>query len=78
MKYDWMRDGEQQKRFNVTWAKGSSNEADLFSKIHPKWYQSERITRYILDKLHKLDENIAAIVSQYSMDRSSLQGCVDT
>ena len=77
MKYYWIRDKEPQKQFNIMWAKEKSNETDFFFKFHPILYHSERRTKYIKDKIHHFDENIPSIVTQYSMDRSSLRGYAD-
>ena len=48
MKYNWLRDRQAQQQFEVKWQKGSTNQADYFTKHHPPSHHKAKRYDYIL------------------------------
>jgi hypothetical protein len=49
MRYHWIRDRVKQGHFYITWQKGSSNQADFFTKSHPVGHHQAHRKVYIQD-----------------------------
>ena len=48
MKYNWLRDRQAQQQFEIKWQKGTTNQADYFTKHHPPSYHKLKRHDYIL------------------------------
>ena len=47
MNYHWLRDRENQKQFNLTWDKGTNNDADYHTKHHPPKHHLQQQNKYV-------------------------------
>ena len=50
MRFHWLRDKETQDHIHVYWKKGTSNDADYFTKTHSTPYHRAQRPRYVQDK----------------------------
>ena len=48
IRYNWLRDGQAQKQFKMKWQKGSTNQADNFTKHYPSSHHKVKRYNYIL------------------------------
>ena len=47
MRYHWIRDRTRRKIFNVIWSKGTTNDADFFTKIQPSTRHQYFASRFV-------------------------------
>ena len=66
MRYYWLRDKRTHGKFKLFWEKGTSNEADYFTKHHPTIYHRQMRPRYIKDKIEHAINSMASV----------LRGCI--
>ena len=52
MRWNWLREKEQQKIFKISWEPGKKNMADLFTKHHEGSYHLKKRSDYILKGFH--------------------------
>ena len=70
MKFIWLRDREAQKQFKVRWEKGSTNQADYFTKHHPPRIHKALRHDYILEGFQASE--------RHSFDTSTdAKGCIE-
>ena len=50
MRHHWLRDNETMNQTELHWKKGTSNNADYFTKHHPKTHHRDVRCRHALDK----------------------------
>ena len=48
MRWNWLRQKEQQKIFQIKWERGQDNKADLFTKHHEASHHLKKRADYIL------------------------------
>jgi len=49
MRYHWIRDRVDQNNFTLSWAPGSTNRADFFTKLHSATRNKEHRRHYVVD-----------------------------
>ena len=49
MKFNWLRDCQAQQQFKIKWQKGSTNQANYFTKHHPPSHHKIKRYCYILN-----------------------------
>ena len=64
MRYYWLRDRQTQQQFYFFWEKGSSNDADYFTKHFPASYHRVKRSRYVQDKLNIISRTYTTNLSQ--------------
>ena len=51
MRYHWLRDRQAQQQFKIFWEKGTTNDADYFTKHHATAHHRAQRAKYVRDKL---------------------------
>ena len=64
MRMNWVKDRQQQKEFDVYWAKGADNNTDYFTKNHPVRHHRLVHTRYYRDTLNTCHNNLLSAISK--------------
>ncbi len=54
MKFNWLRDCQAQQQFKIKWQKGSTNQANYFTKHHPPSHHKNKRYGYILNGFKRL------------------------
>ena len=49
MRYYWLRDRENQRKFKLRWERGSGKDYDYFKKYHAKPHHSNILSWYVKD-----------------------------
>ena len=52
MRYNWIKDREQQNQFYIYWKQGSDNHGDYYTKHFPASYHQQMRPKYILKGYH--------------------------
>ena len=60
MRVHWLRDKESQQHIDVQWERCDANNSDYHTKHHPIKHHRNIRSRYVLDKINILTQNICA------------------
>ena len=64
MKMNWVKDRQEQKEFDVYWAKGADINTNYFTKDHPVRHHRLVRTRYYRATLNMCHNNLLSAISK--------------
>ena len=76
MRVHWLRDKEAQQHIDVQWERGDDNNADYNTKHHPIKHHRNIRSRYVLDKINILTQNICANIEIITTSSVRVRGCI--